>query len=63
MIVQVLVADALAMSVRIVSPAKDARVRDVLGKEVAEPVCVVCRSPGPIAMAIQAMDGNNAVNC
>ena len=62
MVVQVVAADALAMCVRIVSPAQNARVRDIGWQEIAEPVHAVCGRPGLIAVPVQAMDSNNTAN-
>lgn len=46
MVVEVLAADAIAMSNRIVSPAKDAGIRDIVWKKIAEPVDAVRSHPG-----------------
>ncbi len=62
MIIEILAADTVAMSVRIVSPAEDARVWDIGREEVSEPVHVVRRRPGLVAVAVEAMDGNDAGN-
>jgi hypothetical protein len=62
MIVEVLAADAVAMSVRVVSPAKDPRVGYVSRQEGAKPVDVVRRLPSLIAVSVQPMDGDNAEN-
>jgi hypothetical protein len=60
MIVEELVANALAMRVRIVSPAGYAHIWDVPWQEIAEPVDAVCRRPGLVAVPAQAVDGNDA---
>lgn len=60
MIVEVLAADAVTMSVCIVSPAVHARVSDISRQKSSKPVDVVCRSPGLFPVSIQPMDGNNA---
>lgn len=59
MIVEVLAADAVTMSVCIISPAEDTCIRDVGREEMVEPVDAVFCCPGPVAMSIQSMDGNN----
>jgi hypothetical protein len=63
MIVEILAADAVAVGVRIVSPAEDARIRDVGWEKVAEPVGAVSGRPGLVAVPVQAMDNNDAGNC
>lgn len=62
MIVEIFAAKTVAMSVRIVSPAEDARIRDVAREEVAEPMDVVRRCPSLVAVSIQPMDGDNTTN-
>lgn len=62
MIVEIFAAKTVAMSVRIVSPAEDARIWDVAREEVAEPMDVVRRCPRLIAVPIQPMDGDNTAN-
>ena len=59
MIVEVLAANAVSMSVRVVSPAKYARIRDIGWEEVMKPVNPVCCRPGLIAVSVQSMDGND----
>ena len=63
MVVEVLAADTAAVCVRIVSPAEDARVRDIGREEIAEPVHAVRRRPGLSTVSVQAMDGYNAGEC
>jgi hypothetical protein len=53
----------VAVRVRIVPPAEDARIRDVGREEIAEPVDVVRRRPRLVAMSIQSVDGDNANSC
>lgn len=60
MVIQVLAADPLAVSVRIVTPAQDACVRKVGRKEIAEPVDAVRGRPRFVSMAVQAMNGYDA---
>jgi hypothetical protein len=62
MIVEILAADAVAMSVRIVSPAKDTRVGYVSRQEGAKPLDIVGRRPSLVSVSVQPMDGNNAGN-
>jgi hypothetical protein len=52
MIIKVLAANAVAMSTRIVSPAKYACIRDRGREEVAEPVDIVGGRPSLVAMAV-----------
>jgi len=63
MVIEVLAADTVTMRVRIVSPAEDARVRDISREEIAEPVHAVRRRPGLVAVSVQAMDSYNAGEC
>jgi hypothetical protein len=63
MIVEVLAADAVAMRVRIVSPAEDPRFWDIVREEIAEPVDAVRRRPSLVAVSVQAVDGNDARKC
>jgi hypothetical protein len=60
MIVEELVTNALSMRVRIVSPAKYARVGQVMREEVAQPVDTVVRRPCFLAVSVQAMDSDDA---
>jgi hypothetical protein len=48
-----------AVCVRIVAPAEDARVRDVVWEEVAQPVDAAARCPRLLAVSVQAMDGDD----
>ena len=50
MVIQVLAADPLAVSVRIVTPAQDAGVRKVGRKKIAEPVDAVRGRPRFVSM-------------
>jgi hypothetical protein len=56
-----------AVRVRVVAPAKYARVRKILWKEVAQPVDAVgaiARRPRLLAVPVQAVDRDNAgMNC
>jgi len=60
MIIQVLAADPLAVSVRIVSPAENAGVRKVGRKKITEPVDAVPGRPSFVLMPVQAVDGDDA---
>ena len=60
MVIQVLAADSVAVSVRIVSPTQDAGVRKVGRKEITEPVETVRGCPCFVSMAVQAMNGDDA---
>ena len=61
MIVKILGADARATAgIGVVAPTKDAGVRDVIRQEIAKPVNVIIGGPSPVAVAIEAMYGNNA---
>src|SRR5579871_4449042 len=62
-VVEVLAADIVAMRVRIISPAEDARVRDIGWEEITEPVYAVRRRPSLVAVSVQAMDGYNTGEC
>ena len=62
MIVEVLAADAVTMSVCIISPAVHARISDISRQKSSKPVDVVCRGPSLFAVSIQPVDGNNAAN-
>ena len=60
MIVEMLAADReFAMSIRIVTPAEDAGVGDIIRKEISKPVDSICGCPSLLSMSIQAMDGND----
>lgn len=52
MIIQVLAAEVLAMSICIVSPAKDTCIRDVVGKKVTEPLHPICSRPRLVSMSV-----------
>jgi hypothetical protein len=55
-----LVADPLAVSIRIVFPAENAGLRKVGKKKIMELVNVVRGRPRLVSMLIQAMDGDDA---
>jgi hypothetical protein len=60
-VIEVLAADAgVAMGVCIVISAQDAGVRDVIWKEIAEPVHIIRGRPRLVTVSIQAVDGDNA---
>jgi hypothetical protein len=59
MVVQVLAADAAAVSIRIVPPAEDARLGDVGRKEITEPVFAICGRPSFVSMSVQPVDDDN----
>jgi hypothetical protein len=63
MIVKVLAADTVAMRVRIVSPAEDARIWDIVREEIVEPVDTVRCRPSLVAVSVQTVDGNDARKC
>jgi hypothetical protein len=48
------------MCIRIVAPAKYARVRQVVRKEVAQPVDAVARRPCLFVVSVQTMDSDDA---
>jgi hypothetical protein len=62
MVIEVLAADTIAVSIRIVPPAQDAGVRKIGGKKIAEPVDAVRGRPSLVSMPVQAMDGDNTGN-
>ena len=62
MVVQVLAADTAAVCIRIISPAENARIRDIAREEIAEPMDVVCRCPSLVAMSVQPVNRDDAVN-
>ena len=60
MVIQILAAHASrAVGVRVVAPGKNARVREILREEVAQPVHAVTGRPRPLGMAIEAVDRDN----
>ena len=60
MVVEILAADSGAgMGVGVVAPAEDAGVWDVVWQEIAEPVDAIARGPGLVAVAVEAMDGDD----
>ncbi len=61
MIVEVLTADTgVGVGVGVIAPAEDASVRNVVRQEIAEPVDAIFRGPGLVAVAVEAMHGNDA---
>jgi hypothetical protein len=60
MIIKILATDTVAVSIRIISPGKDAGIRDIVREEIAEPMDAVRGSPSLVAVSVQAMDSNNA---
>ena len=63
MVVEVLAANAIAVCICIVAPAKDACIWDIVRKEIAEPVFAVCSYPSLISVSVQAMDSDDTGNC
>jgi len=60
-VIEVLAADVgVAISFRIVSPAEDSRIRNIVLKEIAQPVNVIRSLPRLLSVSIQAMDGDDA---
>lgn len=59
MVIEVLAADTIAVSIRIVPPAQDAGVRKIGGKKIAEPVDTIRSRPSFVPVPVQAMDGDN----
>jgi hypothetical protein len=52
-VIEVLATDArVAMSVRIVPPAEDSRVKDIVRKEVAEPVGAIRGRPSLVLVSV-----------
>jgi hypothetical protein len=47
------------MCVRIVAPAEDARVGEVVREEVAQPIDAAACCPRLLAVSVQAMDGDD----
>lgn len=62
MIIEVLAANTVTVSIRIVAPAEDARIRDIVREEIAEPVDAVRRRPSLVSVSIQPMDGDDTAN-
>jgi hypothetical protein len=60
MIIEVLTTDTTTVSIRIVSPAEDPRMGEVIREEIAEPVLAIRGSPSLVAVSVQAVHGNNA---
>jgi hypothetical protein len=59
-VIEVLRAHArAAVCVRVVAPAEDARVWEVVREEVAQPVDAAARCPRLLAMSVQAMNRDN----
>ena len=60
MVVEVLAADSGAgMGVGVVAPAEDADVRNIVRQEITEPVDAITSGPGLVAVAVEAMDGDD----
>lgn len=59
MVVEILAANAIAISIRIISPAEDAPVRDLARKEIAEPVDAFRGRPSLVPMSVQSMNNDN----
>jgi hypothetical protein len=59
MVIKILTADAVAVSIRIVSPRKYAGIRDIIWEEIAEPMDVVRGRPSLVLMSVQSVNGNN----
>lgn len=61
MVVEVLAANAGAsVGSSIVAPAEDAGIRDIVRQEFTEPVDAITCRPCFLAVAVEAMDGNDA---
>jgi hypothetical protein len=61
MIIEVLTADTGAgVGVGVVAPAKDTGAGDIERQQIAEPVDTIVRGPGLVAVAIEAMHGDDA---
>lgn len=63
MVVEVLAANAIAVCICIVAPAKDARIWNIVRKKIAEPVFAVPSYPSLISVPVQAMDSDNTRSC
>ena len=59
MVVEVLATHAIAVSIRIVSPAEDPRIKEVIREEIAEPVFAVRGRPSLVLVSVEAVDCNN----
>jgi len=60
MVIEVLATDSrVAISVRIVPPAEDSRVRDIVREEIAEPVSAIRGRPSCVLVSVQPMDGDD----
>ena len=61
MVVEIMRADTGATAgVGIITPAEDAGVRDIARQEITQPVDVVVSGPCPVAVAVEAMHGDDA---
>jgi hypothetical protein len=61
MVIEVLAADLGAgMGVGVVAPAEDPGVRDVVRQEITKPVDAIARGPSLPAVAVEAVDGDDA---
>lgn len=47
------------MGVGVVAPAEDADVRNIVRQEITEPVDAITSGPGLVAVAVEAMDGDD----
>ena len=62
MVVEVLSAEmGSAMSIRIIAPAENPSIRNIVWEEISQPEDVVRCGPSLFAMSIQSMYGNDAV--
>jgi hypothetical protein len=48
------------MSIRVVSPAENARIGHIVREEIAEPMDAIGGSPCFVAVSVQAVDGDDA---
>lgn len=59
MVVEVLTANSIAVGIRIVSPAEDSRMREVIREEISEPMFAVRGRPSLVLVSVEAVDCNN----
>lgn len=52
MVIKVLAANAIAVSIRVVSPAEDPRIKDIVRKEITGPVFAVRSRPSLISVSV-----------
>ena len=62
MVVEVLAANAIAMRICIIAPAKNACIGNIVRKEITEPVFAVRSYPSRISVPVQAMDSDDTGN-